>query len=369
MVKDLEFLLVEPIAKTPYPPLGLMKISSMLKDKYKGCRVIAQVGNEIPKVVKDPKEIYITSLFTWDLEKVVASVRYYNRLFPKAKIKIGGIAASIYPDYIYSKTRIRPHVGLLNDAENCSPDYIQTFGRKLNSSLTYTSRGCIRNCPFCSVNQIEPTFFTKDNWEKDILSSFPAITFWDNNWLASPNLEKDCEKLKKINKRIDFNQGLDARLYTENIAKILSEINLNPIRFAFDTITYEKYILRAIHLARKYSKKEIRIYVLYNFKDKPEDFFYRINLLNKENVLAFPMEYRCATDLNRRFPGIHWNLVLLRALKLSLLFYYRKGMITQSRRSFKRIYGNNPKQFLSRLNRIYDYDKSLRKKNSNNNTK
>lgn len=31
------FLLVEPIAKTPYPPLGLLKISSMLKDKYQGC--------------------------------------------------------------------------------------------------------------------------------------------------------------------------------------------------------------------------------------------------------------------------------------------------------------------------------------------
>ncbi len=52
-----EFLLVEPVAKTPYPPLGLMKISSMLKQTNKHCFVFTQVGNEIPERLHCPDTI------------------------------------------------------------------------------------------------------------------------------------------------------------------------------------------------------------------------------------------------------------------------------------------------------------------------
>lgn len=358
---DMQFLLVEPIAKTPYPPLGLMKISTMLKRHYRSCTVFHQVGNGIPIALNNPREIYITSLFTWDLDKVINSIKFYQRRFPSTEIRVGGIAASLRPEYIYSETGVSPHIGLLKEAENCPPDYSMTFERKVRTSISFTSRGCVRKCKFCNVNTLEPKFFIKNNWEQDISADMPAITFWDNNWLASPNFESDCEKISKIGKRVDFNQGLDARLYDDDKATILSKINLDPIRFAFDDIAYESHILSAIRLAKKYSNKEIRVYVLYNFMDTPEDFFYRINLLNKEKVLAFPMEYRNPTEGKVKFPGPHWNTALLRALKLSLLFYYRKGMITESRDSFESIYGKNPKQFIAKLYEIYKYDKSLRK--------
>ena len=364
-ISNKEFLLVEPVAKTPYPPLGLMKISSMLKQTNKDCSVFTQVGNEIPQGLHYPDSIYITSLFTWDIDKVINSARYYQSKFRDAKIIIGGIAASLLPDYVYSKTGIKPHVGLLESAESCFPDYTAKFGRKINYSISFTSRGCIRSCNFCHVKTLEPNFFVKHEWEKDINDSFPAITFWDNNWLASPNFDLDCEKLEKLNKRVDFNQGLDARLFDEDKAKRLSKINLNPIRFAFDDIHYEKYILRAIHLAKKYFKSEISVYVLYNFKDTPEDFFYRIDLLNREKVLSFPMEYRETSENKKKFPGKHWDSYLLRGLKLSLLFYYRKGMITLKRESFESIYGKDPKEFVAKLYKIYKYDKSLRKTSKN----
>jgi hypothetical protein len=358
----MQFLLVEPIAKTPYPPLGLLKISTMLRRRYRGCQIFHRVGNDDLPGLCNPRSIYITSLFTWDCNKVIDSIEYYKQKFPKAKVHVGGIAASLVPDYIYAKTGVKPHIGILKSAENCVPDYSLSFDRDLKSSISFTSRGCLRSCKFCNVRTLEPEFFVKNNWEKDIDLNLPAITFWDNNWLASPNLEADCKKLERIDKRVDFNQGLDARLFDENKAQMLSNIGLNPVRFAFDNITYESSVLKAIRLAKKYFTTEIRVYVLYNFKDTPEDFYHRIDLLNREGVLAFPMEYRPPTEKTRKVPGYHWDTYLLRAMKLTLLFYYRKGMITEKRQSFLDIYGRDASEFKSKLYDIYWYDKKLRKK-------
>lgn len=357
-----QFLLVEPIAKTPYPPLGLMKISSMLKDQNKKCEVFAQTGNDIPEDLVYPENIYITSLFTWDIDKVVDSINFNKIKFPSANIMVGGIAASLLPDYIYSKTGIKPHVGLLDEAEKYSPDYSLSFGRKLKTSISFTTRGCIRNCNFCNVKTLEPEFFVKNNWENDISPDLPMITFWDNNFLASPNFEKDCETLIKLNKKVDFNQGMDARLYDNDRASLLSGINVDPIRFAFDDIRTEKSVLEAIRIAKKYTKKDICVYVLYNFEDTPQDFFYRINLLNKEGVLSFPMGYRDKNEIKKSYPNKYWNSYLIRGLKLSLLFYYRKGMITKSRESFESIYGKTPQEFENKLYNIYNYDRQLDKK-------
>ncbi len=357
-----QFLLVEPVSKTQYPPLGLMKISSWLKKKHKQCKVFGTVGTQIPNELARPEQIFITSLFTWDLEKVTSVANFYLDRFPRSSISIGGVAASLLPKYVESATGVKPHIGLFNDAENVPPDYSLSFGRKVTSSITFTSRGCTRNCRFCCVKVHENKFRVRHSWQKDVNPDFPNIIFWDNNWLASPNFEKDCENLRRIGKEVDFNQGLDARLYTEEVAMQLSSIRLRPIRFAFDNAKVEPAIKRAIELARKYPTcSDIRVYVLYNFEDTPEDLYYRLDLLNRLKVLAFPMEYRRPTASTTRYPGPNWNSALLRAFKLSLLFYYHKGMVTASRTSFRSIYGDNSKQFIRKLYDIYEYDKSLKR--------
>lgn len=361
-----QFLLVEPVAKTPYPPLGLLKISSMLKTKYPGCTVFSQVGKETPENLVHPESIYVTSLFTWDFDKLVAVTNYLKWKHPQSEINIGGIAASLLPEETLAKTGISPHIGLHEEAECCVPDYSLNFDRKVRSSISFTTRGCIRKCKFCTVTTLEPDFYIKNDWENDIAHDLPTITFWDNNWLASPNVLNDCKKLSKIGKKIDFNQGLDARLYTKKIATALSKVNIDPLRFAFDDISQEKAIVSAIRLAKKMTNKEIAVYVLYNFKDTPEEFYYKINLLNQEQVLSFPMCYREPSSVNKIFPNEFWNSYILRGLKLSLLFYYRRGMITESRRSFENIYGHSYNDFITKLYDIYEYDKNLKKKVSDN---
>ena len=356
-----QFILAEPVAKTPYPPLGLMKIATLLRRRHKGCEIFAVVGNEVPRGASRPSAIYITSLFTWDLIKVIKCVQFYTDKFPGSEILIGGIAASLLPDYIKKHTGISPHIGLGDEAEDCAPDYSLSFNRKIDASITFASRGCPRRCRYCSVKLHEPDFIVRADWHRDICENLPRIIFWDNNWLASPNFLRDCEQIKKLGKSVDFNQGLDARLYDKKVAKLLATLRIDPIRFAFDDVNLEAHGLRAINLAKKYSKSDIRIYVLYNYMDTPEDFYHRISVLNRNGALAFPMEYRKAIPSQTRFPGSHWNTSLLRALKLSLIFYYRKGMITKSRESFQSIYGKTAKQFVSRLYEIYEYDKKLKR--------
>lgn len=362
MNSERQYLLVEPIAKTPYPPLGLMKIGTMLRRQNNDCRLFDVIGCKVPTGVRQPREIYITTLFTWDLDCVVKTANFYRDKFPGSQIRIGGIAATLLPDHIENATGIRPHLGLLTAAEKCPPDYSLTFGRQATASLTFTSRGCPSKCHFCNVKTLEPKFFVRNWWKGDIDLNRPDIVLWDNNFLASPNLTKDCATLKKLGKRLDFNQGLDARRYTESTAKLLSGMRINPIRFAFDDLSREDSVLRAIKLAKKYAGPDIRVYVLFNYNDTPEDLYYRLNILNKTGVLAFPMEYRRPCSSMTRFPGQHWNTALLRAFRLSVHFYYRQGMITKSRRSFLSIYGKTPKQFISKLYDIYQYDKTLKRK-------
>jgi len=367
-------LLVEPAYNNPYPSLGLMKISTwhkkkgddvmLIKDNSHNSALDLFERNEkcYKKLKKHYDIIYITSLFTYQAQYVIESIEYYKNKFPKARIRVGGIMATLMPEYIKEKTGIKPHIGLLRGAENCPPDY--SWYPNLPYSISFTTRGCPRNCSFCAVRKHEPEFKVKENWQEDIDITKRGIIFWDNNWLASPNFENDIKILMKFRKigitHIDFNQGLDCRLLDEDKVKLLSQIKIDPLRLAFDNHSEDGYIQKVIQLAHKYEFKDIRIYVLYNSEynnDTPEYFYYRINEVNKLGALAYPMRYRPINSTNGQYISDKWDKKLLRALKLSLMFYYTKGMITKNREAFKSIYGNNVDDFKNKLYEIYKKDK------------
>jgi hypothetical protein len=372
-------LLVEPAYNNPYLPLGLLKISTWHKRKGDTVQLIKDTphnqtldlfeqNEKCYKKLKDHYDvIYITSLFTYQAYYVIESIKYYKEKFPKARIKVGGIMATLLPEYIKDKTGIKPHVGLLRGAENCPPDY--SWYPNLPYSISYTTRGCPRNCVFCAVKKHEPEFKVKEDWTRDIDITKKQIIFWDNNWLASPNFEEDVKKLMKFRKigitQIDFNQGLDCRLFDEDKAKLLSQIKIKPLRFAFDNCSEEGYIQKAIELAQKYGFKDISVYVLYNSKDNydtPEYFYYRIDEINKLGALTYPMRFRALDNANGQYISSNWDNKLLRAIKLSLMFYYTKGMISRSRIAFKNIYGNNIEEFKNKLYEIYENDKIWQKR-------
>ena len=77
-----------------------------------------------------------------------------------------------------------------------------------------------------------------------------------------------------IKRIVDFNQGIDARLINnQNMAK-LAEINISPLRIAFDHWEQKDIYEKAIRTAVAHGITNLSNYMLYNFRDKPEHFAY-----------------------------------------------------------------------------------------------
>ena len=64
-------------------------------------------------------------------------------------------------------------------------------------------------------------------------------------------------------RHVDFNQGIDARLLTEEKIKLLAKIEINPLRIAFDHIKYKQLYSSRIDLAAKYNMSHLSNYILY----------------------------------------------------------------------------------------------------------
>lgn len=91
------------------------------------------------------------------------------------------------------------------------------------------------------------------------------VVFMDNNVLASPFGISQMEAMIGKNVRVDFNQGLDARLITPDIAEILSKMRwIEYIRMAADTDDMLDVVLDRIALLKSkgVNPRHIFVYVL-----------------------------------------------------------------------------------------------------------
>ena len=161
---------------------------------------------------------------------------------------------------------------------------------------------------------------------------------------------------------VDFNQGVDARLFNEEIVNQLSRIAIRPLRIAFDDIkTFDAYN-KAIRLSVKVGLKDFSNYLLYNFLDKPVDLYKRLRI-NVElcdelnvNIYSFPMKYhpirKGKNDIedfshNRDYIGKYWNRKYIRAVQAIL--NSTKGKVGKGLSFFLEAFGNSEEEFLELL--------------------
>jgi hypothetical protein len=166
-----------------------------------------------------------------------------------------------------------------------------------------------------------------------------------------PVFEKYRNKVPK-QRYVDFNQGVDARLLTDEKAKLLSKIPIRPLRIAFDSMDYEEYYLNAILRAKKHGIKYFSNYLLYNFEDKPVELYQRLKInvelcdKYKIDIYSFPMKFHPIFGdyhLNRDFIGTHWNRKFIRAVQVIL--NATKGKIGKGKSFFYKAFGSDEEEY------------------------
>lgn len=182
------------------------------------------------------------------------------------------------------------------------------------------------------------------------------------------------EKTHKPAKRkriVDFNQGIDSRLISDENMSKLSEVNIYPLRIAFDHWKLRKTYEESVRTAVRNGIKSLSNYLLYNFDDKPEDLYNRLRLnvdlceTLDASIYSFPMKYHPINNeeffMNRDYIGEHWNRKFVRAVQAVL--NSTKGKIGRGVDFFEEAFGKDVEEFFKILwmpetfiiyRRIYD---------------
>lgn len=187
-----------------------------------------------------------------------------------------------------------------------------------NPCATYTTRGCPNRCSFCAVYKLEPEFI-------ELINFRPAPVVCDNNFTAASKKHQGrvIDKLK-VFPLVDFNQGLEARRFTPELADLLGNLRCK-VRFAFDSWAQEKSVKAAIDLCEKRTTKDITIYCLIGYDDDPDSARARLDKVKSWGIMPAPMRYQ-PLDAEEKDCYVHPNWTE-RKLRSMVRYYFRQAWL------------------------------------------
>jgi hypothetical protein len=301
-----------------YPPVGLMKLSQfhrMRGDEVRfaiGCDPAVCYRGDLFSPGQLWDRVYITTVFTFHFAQIVKTIKFYLEAVggTVSKVYVGGPMASIMPEEVFEETGVYPVCGIVHSARQLGfdvdtnidllpPDYNLVDGAQYAVNDTYyafSTKGCTRSCPWCAVPKIEPDFSSYIDIKPIIRQLRLAhgdkstLKLMDNNILASPELERIVADLLQLGygkgeytrnvhrkqRVVDFNQGIDARYINESTMPLLAQLNVRPMRIAFDRLAMKSAYVNALELGRRFGVRKFSNYMLYNYHDSPRDLYERL---------------------------------------------------------------------------------------------
>lgn len=233
-------------------------------------------------------EVHVSVTFTYDRLAAERLAEEWSRVAP---VKIGGVGWRS-PEFPYGDP---------------GAEFIP--GRYIRDGYIFTSRGCPRDCWFCSV----PKRTGKT------IRLLPIIEGWnilDDNLLACPrhHVESVFTMLRRQQRRIEFTGGLEAKALEDYQVGLLADLKPRPNCFwaydpgdAYETLkSAAKRLLDAGFTARSH---RLRCYVLIGY---PKDTFTaaekRLNDMLDLGFTPFAMLWRPETPSQEKWrPTKEWR--------------------------------------------------------------
>jgi hypothetical protein len=192
------------------------------------------------------------------------------------------------------------------------------------------------------------------------------LILMDNNVVASSRFSEIIDEIvdlgfgagaklqrngRTYSRRVDFNQGVDARILAKDPAYLrqLARTAIKPLRIAFDHLGLRKPYETSIRYAHEAGLFDLSNYMLYNFHDSPTDLYERMRLnvqLNEElgiRIFSFPMRYQPTNLPDRSHVGEKWSRYQLRSMQLILQATH--GVVSGEPEFFRVAFGASSEEF------------------------
>lgn len=178
-----------------------------------------------------------------------------------------------------------------DEIESYYPDY-NLYSIK-DTAYGYLTRGCPRQCPFCIVGQKEGVQTYKVADLQQFWRGQKHIKLLDPNLLAAPEWRDLLGQLADSGAWVDFTQGIDIRLMTDEKAAAINKVKYIRLHFAWDnfadTVSLEKLKEYKTAFKGDYSKRVV--YVLTNFNSTNEEDLCRVYTLRDLGYTPYVMIY------------------------------------------------------------------------------
>jgi len=230
-----------------------------------------------------PDLVYVSCVFTWNRGKT-----------------------TFYPDATIGGTGVSLDTILPYEIEHIMPDY-SLYG--CDYSVGFTSRGCIRSCPWCVVPKKEGWIHDEATLSEFVHSKHRKVMLLDGNLLATPSAKRTLHELAERQLKVCFDAGLDIRLVTDEIAQMLAACDYRSrnfrerrLYFAFDEPKTERAVSQGIErlLAAGIKPRHLMFYILTGFNTSLDEDLHRIKLIQKCGADPYVMKYN-----NRQSPQLN----------------------------------------------------------------
>lgn len=299
--------------KGPYPKTALPKPFALKDVPRKFSRYglsRSSALSALSRLYPGPDLILITSLMTYWYPGVISAIRLARKMFPRARICLGGIYATLCFEHAAGLGADLVVSGPLENPDNWSavwnllgrsaPPLPGNAGMTVDTShyhepdfsVLLCSRGCPFNCPYCASSRLYPAFRQVDpdiiraHIHKEYQRGIRDFCFYDDALLVNaektlyPVLEYIIDNTRGI--RLHAPNALHIRYLTPRTCALLKKAGLTTVRLGLETsdftgrrdvkLSREEWRTGIANLRRAgFAQKDTAVYVLAGLPDQTRE--------------------------------------------------------------------------------------------------